>query len=194
MSLVVVMLMVAACAEGRASGPTAPASASTQPPVAVPAQVAASVQYLRDEYGVSDAEALRRLELQRDAPRIERLLASRFPAEYAGMWLDQDHGGVLVVLATRPELLRAWVARLPQAGFIRVVPATYPLRDLRALAARVQRHLSVGNATADVDEPGNQVAVWVARDGLARTRQEVAALRLDPKVVTVWARVEMTPD
>jgi streptogrisin C len=65
-----------------------------------PKKVSASIQYLTATYKVSEAEALRRLELQNDAQKLDATLRKEHSAEYGGMWLDQDHGGVLNLATT----------------------------------------------------------------------------------------------
>jgi streptogrisin C len=174
-------------------------SAAPTPPtvslLARPADVAGSVAYLQQHYGVSQAEAMRRLNLQLRAPSLAAWLERRFPDSFAGMWLDQDHGGVLMIGATRPEPIRAAVATLPERAFIRVVPARSTLRALRAVAAGVQARFDLRRGTAAVvDEPHNLVVVYTSPEQLEAVRAGVAQLGVDPGVVTVQARPKLTPD
>src|SRR5690349_7086743 len=66
------------------------------------ADVAGSVAYLRTTYGLTAAEAMRRLELQRTAATLQDVLARDYPDTYAGSWIDQEHGGVLMIGSTDP--------------------------------------------------------------------------------------------
>jgi hypothetical protein len=174
------------------------ATAPTPPTVSLlagPADVAGSVAYLQQHYGVSQAEAMRRLNLQLRAQSLAAWLERRFPDSFAGLWLDQDHGGVLMISATQLEPIRAAVAALPERAFIRVVSARFTLRALRAVAARVQARFALRRGIAAVvDEPRNQVAVYTSPEQLAAVRARVAQLGADPAVVTVRARPKLTPD
>src|SRR3954469_15241230 len=86
---------------GGAALAAVPADAQTVPTLD-PAQVRGSVAYLRQTYGVSEQEALRRLALQQTAQDLAGRLAQHAPSTYAGVWLDQAAGGRLVVATTAP--------------------------------------------------------------------------------------------
>ena len=57
-----------------------------------PVKVAASLGYLEQAYGVNQAEALRRLELQVDATQLDSTLRAKASDSYGGMAIDQQHG------------------------------------------------------------------------------------------------------
>ncbi|SCL65407.1 streptogrisin C [Micromonospora citrea] len=148
----------------RASGGGAPPGAGVTLRARPPAEVAegspASVAYLRDRYRIDTDEAVRRLALQELSAPLAASLASRFPAAYGGMWLDQAAGGVLTVAATTVEPVRAAVADLPDAAHVRVVPARHPLRQLTEAATRLAATLdATAGADVVVDERANEVVV-----------------------------------
>ena len=146
----------------------APISADQAVPSAPPARLLASVEYLTGTYRVTTAEAMRRLRLQGDVDALDRRMAAALPNQYAGVWMDQGHGGVLVAAATDPERLRAVVARLPHRDEIQVVPARYSLRELKRVHGQTQRAISTAGSTASavVDVPANSVTVWADPDAL----------------------------
>ncbi|TDB70339.1 trypsin-like serine protease [Micromonospora sp. KC721] len=164
---------VAPRAAGRVGTP--PKSTAERRPMTVPARPAAevaraapaSVAHLTERYRVSPAEAARRLALQELAAPLAGTLAERFPDGYAGMWLDQDGGGVLTIAATDPAPVAAAVADLPDAGHVTVVPARHSLRQLAEAADRLATTLGA-RAGVDVlvDEKANEVVV-LTDNGLA---------------------------
>ncbi|MBO4208513.1 trypsin-like serine protease [Micromonospora echinofusca] len=127
---------------------------------AVAAAAPASVAYLRTRYGVTAAEAARRLALQEASAPLADRLAGQFPGSYAGLWLDQAAGGVLTVAASDPAPVRRAVAGLPDATHIRVVPVRHPLRALTSAAGRVAAALDVESGRdVLVDQQANGVVV-----------------------------------
>ncbi len=182
-----VSLVVAAVA---AAGPAGIVTAAAQGPPGAPAQsrITESVLYLTSHYGVSAAEAVRRLELQRDASALADRLDQQFPDQYAGMWMDQEHGGVLVVGMTRPEVLAGAVADMAQRAHIRAVQARSSRRDLSRVAQLLQQQLSAANADVTVDDVQNQVVVRAPEAELAHARDVAAGLGLDRAKVSVQAR------
>jgi streptogrisin C len=133
-------------------------------------QVRGSVAYLTTTYGVSEEEALRRLELQRASPALAKHLAQQFPHEYAGMWLDQDNGGVLMVGMTQPELLADAVGSFPDRAHVRAIQARWSLQQLNEIAQHLTTTLEADpdqgfNVVAD--EVRNTVVVWQHEDAVA---------------------------
>lgn len=150
-----------------------------------PARVKGSISYLTEQYGVSEQEALRRLELQRKSPEIDRRLSETFPDAYGGMWLDQEGGGFLRVAMTNPELLRAHVLTgVADMEDIAPFQVRWSLRELNATAERISRSLGL---TMDddlypvVSEPDNLVILFERRASYA------PQMRLTP---TIRARAE----
>jgi len=108
------------------------------------------VAYLMSRYSVSQKEAQRRLSLQASSASLAAELSAKFPAQYAGMWLDQAGGGVLRVAMTDPSLV-------PSRPGVVAVQAQRSLASLESEA----RSLAAANPDAQVyvDEPSNQVKV-----------------------------------
>ena len=153
-----------------ALGPVTAAEAAVRPvqiapqaPLAVN-EARGSVAYLRQEYGISASEALRRLELQRTSREVDAMLARDFPNEYAGMWLDQATGGALGArgLETNSRRVAAAVRSLPDRGHVRVESARWSLRDLQSTQQRLDQKLNVSSPVAEVavDVVANTVAVY----------------------------------
>ena len=105
------------------------------------AQIRESVDYLRATYDISESEAVRRLMLQQNMTAMTDWLAGTYPDDYAGAWLDQEHGGTMVVAATRPERIAAAVAALPDHSFIKTQAARYSLRDLQLAGQRAAGYI-----------------------------------------------------
>ncbi|WP_200207086.1 hypothetical protein [Micromonospora coerulea] len=163
-------LAIAAAAILTATTVGAPPAAA-QSPVAVsrPApltveQARGSVAYLRAAYGISEREALRRLELQRTSAELDAALSAGYPDDYAGMWLDQEAGGVLVLAATRPERVRSALRSAPDQAHLRTVKVGLSLRQLSAtrdaLSAELATDTNVAPATVVIDARANRVAVY----------------------------------
>ncbi|MFG2057657.1 trypsin-like serine protease [Micromonospora sp. NPDC048930] len=145
---------------GRPASPGDGTAAAARPAAQVAAAAPASIAYLRERYDVSATEAARRLALQEfSGPLADRLAADQ-PDAYAGMWLDQTAGGVLVVAATDPAAMRAAVAGAADATHIRVVAVRHSLRRLTDAATRLAAALG-GTAGEDVlvDVPRNALSV-----------------------------------
>jgi streptogrisin C len=127
-----------------------------------PAKVQGSISYLMSEYHVSEAEALRRLQLQRNA----NILTQRFMTDnadvYSGMWIDQANGGVLQVGLTDTSKLSYMLARVPDTAHIKPVQMRKTRKELVELEAHVQEQLGISPVTPDlttIDERNNQVVV-----------------------------------
>jgi streptogrisin C len=147
--------------------------AITSPPLAA-AKVPGSVAYLTRTYHVSAKEALRRLELQSTAPAMADRLAAAFPGQYGGMWLDQDHGGVLRVAMTRPDLLGGEIRSWPQRAYLRPVKVRFPLAELRRTAA------ALPGPTVTVNVVRNRVETSTLTAVRSGARAAGPAPRLDP--------------
>lgn len=123
------------------------ATADVAPSVAhaplVAAQVRGSISYLEDMYHVSQAEALRRLELQRDAVELGNWLTAKHPEHYSGLWLDQAGGGLLDIATTRPDILTREISHLSYRKSIRAVQKKWSLADLRATQDRLNAKINV---------------------------------------------------
>ena len=136
---------------GTSGGPAATELARAAP---------ASVAFLRQRYGVSAAEAARRLALQQASTGLAERLTDEFPGEYGGMWLDQAGGGILVVGATRPDRLRASLADGPDPVHVRVQRVDHSLQRLGSAARGLADALDATEGVdVLVDEPTNSLVV-----------------------------------
>jgi streptogrisin C len=152
-------LGVAAAAVPQTMASAAPISLGAQTSLTV-AQVKGSVDYLQKQYGISQAEALRRLELQRTAGKLQSALEMRFPDSYAGTWIDQDNGGVLMIASTKPAEVRSAIDGLPDAAHMKVVATEHSAHDLQAAADRIAERAKLKPGFAPfVDSESNKVVV-----------------------------------
>lgn len=129
-----------------------------------PAQVATAVHQMSEEYDISEAEALRRMRLQRHAYVLQQRYLDEHSDVYAGMWLDQEDG-FLYIAATRPGVLRSDVVHDPDADKhrIRVVKEHKSLAtlasDARLLRTRLGRWATSKTLRVSVDEQANRLRV-----------------------------------
>ncbi|MEU5696566.1 hypothetical protein [Actinosynnema sp. NPDC020468] len=154
---IAVALVAAALGAGLVSGVAEAAPART----AVPDGVRDSVDYLVGTYGVTEQEALRRLDLQRSAVALDGAL--RGSTAYGGMYLDQEAGGVLVVQATKTAAVEPFLARLPDRAHVRTKVVRNSLASLRATEARISAQVGAGPDAVylpAVSERDNKVVVW----------------------------------
>ena len=143
-----------------------------------PAQLRGSIGYLRQTYGVSEQEALRRLALQQTAQDLAGRLAQRTPATYAGMWLDQAAGGRLVVATTSPAAVDGELRGVPDRVHITVRRVAHSLAELQATQRRLAARLGDGPASVLLPEvvvQENRVVVF-KRDWLQTSGVRVAAV------------------
>ncbi|MFD5828470.1 trypsin-like serine protease [Lentzea sp. NPDC060358] len=154
--LVASLLVLAAATAGPASAE--PSSARTDP-----GSVRESVAYLVRTYGVDQQEALRRLELQRDAGELDRWLRRVAPDLYGGMWIDQKAGGTLVVTFTDPSAARQHIAGRPGAAAAQVRTVKYSLAALSSASERIGEQVGAGPESVylpAVSTTENRVVVW----------------------------------
>ncbi|GAA2216046.1 protease [Nonomuraea monospora] len=115
-----------------------------------PADVAGSVEYLTTKYGIGVDEAMRRLELQRTAGELQDVLTRDYAETYAGSWIDQDNGGVLVVAGTSADMLTPALSAVPDRDHIRVATVQHSLKELKTKAADVSARLGLTPLQAPV--------------------------------------------
>ena len=154
----------AVVALGLAAGAlSAPAWGDTRQSTIDPAAVRGSITYLRQTFGVSEAEALRRLRLQDTAEGLAERLAKDAAGSYAGMAIDHGHGGRLVVSATSPDVVTRLLAGTPDRAHISVKRVDRSLAQLVATKQRLAGQLGAGPDSAylpEIAEDTNQVVVW----------------------------------
>jgi len=157
-ALVVSVLAAAAVTSG-------PAVADTVPSIRTaldPASVRESVRYLVDTYHVDEQEALRRLELQNDAVKLDQLLRRDRAGEYGGMWLDQDKGQ-LVVAMTKPAAAEPYLKAMPDQAGVRTQQVQHSLGQLTAAKTRIAAKVGAGPDAVylpSVSEAENRVVLW----------------------------------
>jgi len=168
-----VLLTAANCLADPAAAQGVPIRLAPRPALRA-AQVAGSLDYLTRTYGVDPGEAMRRLELQRAAAALQDVLARDYPDTYAGSWLDQEHGGILMIGSTRPAALTTPLSAMTDRAHIKVVPAQHSRRELETVAAAVSARLH-----PTVDDEHNQVVL----DNQAATGSDLTALPAGTVVV-----------
>ncbi|MFD9736694.1 hypothetical protein [Umezawaea sp. NPDC059074] len=192
---VVVALVAAMTGALSPSGGAAPKSVD-------PESARESVRYLVKAYGVSEQEALRRLELQRQADGLDEVLRRDAGAEYGGMWIDQDAGGELVVAMTRPEAADRYLAALPDRSHVRTKPVRHSLAALTEARKRIAARVGAGPDAVHlpaVSEAENQVVVWerpwVAQSAGLSAAADVAkrAVEAEPGVAVVRTLAQPKP-
>ena len=155
---------------------------------ALPAgQVAESVNYLTSTYRITTSEALRRLMLQREAPRLNNQLAEQFPDSFAGTWIDQDHGGVLVVGTTQPKAMTDALAGEPLRDHMKIVSVKYPRRNLEQTATLLQTRLAP-SIEVTVDDVHDRVVVYGT--SLPSRFSALAGTGIDPGMVVFTPAVQ----
>ncbi|WP_091400826.1 hypothetical protein [Micromonospora saelicesensis] len=128
-----------------------------------PSKVKESMQYLVKTFGVSEAEALRRLELQNDAQALHAMLSEQSAASYGGMSLDHDNGGVLVLSTTRPADVEAYVASMPDRAHVRTRTVKRSLQALEQTRETLAKQVGEGADSVyvtSVDTENNSVVMW----------------------------------
>jgi streptogrisin C len=162
-----------------------------------PASVGESVRYLVDTYKVTEQEALRRLELQNDAVKLDQLLRRDRGAEYGGMWLDQDTGQ-LVVAMTKPAAAEPYLTAMPDHANVRTRQVQHSLRDLTAAKTRIAAKVGAGPDAVylpSVSETENRVVLWErAWLGKVATQATAARTAVDAEPGMVVSRVLPEPN
>ncbi|WP_394617783.1 trypsin-like serine protease [Lentzea sp. JNUCC 0626] len=177
------------------------APATAGPTITIDADsVRESIDYLKAQYKVSEREALRRLQLQKDATALAATLKKDAPAEYGGMWLDQEAGGKLVVAMTRPAAAQRQIAALPDRANVNVRTVKNSLATLQATHDRIAQQVGAGAESVylpAVSQTENRVVVWerawLKQPGAPAQAQELSALNADPTVVSARTLKQPTP-
>ncbi|MFC0543250.1 S1 family peptidase [Kutzneria chonburiensis] len=161
MRRVVVLTAAVAVALPALVGSTVNAAAVSKKPTLDPAAVAGSMGYLEQAYGVTPAEALRRLELQLDATQLDETLRAKAAEVYGGMAIDHQHGGVLVVDTTNPAAIRSLLAQFPDRGHVLTRTVDHSLAELTAVRDRLAKEAGKDVAYLPaVDQQANTVVLW----------------------------------
>jgi streptogrisin C len=166
--------------------PAAPPEPSA-PPVDLldPATVEESVAYLVAAHQVDRKEALRRLELQRTAAKLDAALKVEAAGEYAGMWIDQQAGGLLMIATTDPTATQARLTDVHDSAHVRTTQVQHTLAQLTATRDALITQLGTGPVVPHlptISAAENRVVVWERAwaDGWSPGTDPLAAL--DPAV------------
>jgi streptogrisin C len=165
-SVVVAALISAVAWNAAGADPVTPVTVNGVPNLDA-SQVAGSIAYLENTYGVSQSEALRRLKLQAEAGQIDQQLQQNLGDSYGGVWLDQVNGGVLRVAATDTGDVSSALKKLPDAAHIKVSRVTRTLRQLTALQSTLNGQVSLADGAVAIDVTTNQVVVYQRSGGAA---------------------------
>jgi streptogrisin C len=146
-------------------------------------QIRQSVDLIRGRFHVSQAEAMRRLELQRDASALAGQLTKQLPGVYTGMSIDQQHGGILVISGTDPALVTSAVRNFSQRAYVRVQTVAYSQRQLDQTASLLQKPYDLRSVVVWAN-PDNDHVVVSAGPGIQRqVRSAAARLGVNPAMV-----------
>ncbi|MCS7476203.1 S1 family peptidase [Umezawaea endophytica] len=155
---VVVASVVAATTMG-----LSPSGGAAAAPSVDRASVGESVRYLVEAYGVPEREALRRLDLQKQADELDGALRKDASAEYGGMWIDHAAGGELVVAMTDTAAAELHLAKLPDRSHVRTRTVEHSLAELTEARGRIAARVGAGPDAVylpAVSEVENRVVVW----------------------------------
>lgn len=140
-----------------------PVVAEAQPAALAAASVRGSIGYLVDRYGVTESEALRRLDLQRASLQLDKLLKSAFPDSYAGMRLDQDNGGVLRVSFKDLAVAADALAGVADRDHVQTEQVRYSLAELTQARDKIAQEVDAGPVAAflpAISQADNRVVLW----------------------------------
>ena len=127
--------------------------------------------------------------MQGEADQLDAQLRAGYPDAYAGMWLDQSHGGVLRIATTDPTELATAIDKMADSAHIALVPVQHSLEQLDALADAIRAQLPDSVAQVSVDVTANQVAVYQTAGSAAAGRNVRTLAQLD-----IAQRSVATPD
>lgn len=163
-----------------------------------PSTVKESIEYLVQTYRVSEREALRRLELQNDAAKLEERLRKEAAGEYGGMWLDQQTGQ-LVVAMTQPAAAQRQISAMPDRANVKVRTVKNSLASLQSAHDRISRQVGAGADSVylpAVSQTENRVVVWerswLKKPGVSE-QAEMRTFDADPSMVSARVLQKPTP-
>ena len=159
-------------------------------------KVADSVAYLRHTYGVSQAEALRRLELQRQAGELAPRLQRQLPGVINEVWLDQAGGGNLVIATTKAAQVKAALGSARHDSHIKVKPVRWSVPELEAAAAALAptaKRQKASIAGIRIDARNGAVVVFYRGARTGPGYAAAKALRAGAGSLTGEIRIEAAP-
>ncbi|MGN9913628.1 S1 family peptidase [Phytohabitans sp. LJ34] len=187
-----------------ASGGMAPAHAepvlppeTSAPPPPADAAIRESLEYLMTEYGVSKAEAKRRLDLQDRAAEIAATVRATLGNELLDVSLDQVGGGKLTFLTSRPEVAKSVAGAVADPGEIRIVRSKFTYAQL-VTAEKEARTLFAADPKAmiGIDKERERITVYLPADAVraAQLRALVDKRAASRKAVQVPIFLDTSPD
>jgi hypothetical protein len=129
-----------------------------------------AAQYLMARYNVSREEADRRLVLQQDAAELDERLAARHGPVFAGLWIDQQNGRVVVAATERSREFEQ-DSQLAHGGEVHHVVAHRTAESLQRKQAELRNLLASGQAVA-LNLEQNQIDVFTAGMPLPERAEE----------------------
>ncbi len=139
--------------------------ALSAPPPALPSDVAnfPDSSAYAEMAGISQAEAIRRLQLEPQIGQLNATLEAYEAATFAGLWIEQTPAYRVVARFTRDgaRTLSRYVERTALAGLVQVRPANYTLSRLREEIDVLAATLSGGPFTAMINVRENRIDIEV---------------------------------
>jgi streptogrisin C len=124
---------------------------------AMPALVNPQVAALMTDYGLSNRDAAERIARQDSIADLATYLATKFPAAYGGLWIDHEHGGVVVAAVTRAGIGVDTARDFGLGGVVREAIVDRSVRDLRRISSEI--HRMVGGAFRRAKPLGTSIDV-----------------------------------
>jgi hypothetical protein len=144
-----------------------------------------AIASLASDLGLSIAEAEKRNDWQQRALQLDAALRQSMADSFAGVWIDEDHGGRVQIgvagQAPLPAQARQDIATLGLQDVADVVRVTFSWNDLLVMSPLLSQQLKAANRGSDVQlipffEPQyNRVALYVPQAGMTAAQQDVVA-------------------
>lgn len=165
----------------------APSSGAAQDPTSAPASEPPSsslVSAFASDYGTSEGEAARRLDVQARAGRMLPSLKDGLGKDFAGMWVDPETGRVGVgALRTDSEAPGAITEALKAYSLLDetdVVPVQSTTEDLQAAQYTIGVELAVmigsQSAMSQIDDSANRVTIVLSPQATKDDRERAVKL------------------
>jgi streptogrisin C len=143
---------------------------TTGPPPNTPAvsdvdKARESLDYLMNTYKITQDEALRRLRLQARASGIVGKVRGSVGDELIDFWMDQDNGGKLTFLTSKPDVASKSIAALsPDLTETRFVQSKHTAAQLKAAQAAAEK-LMAGRKDVKVELDASTETIRVRYSG-----------------------------